>query len=90
YFAQYLVTELDIELRTTRVDQLQVELDEGLEKIELEMMAEIEKLQNQLAELGEPPEDSEESEDSEDGEEKTPDPRVELQTEIAKLQAQLD
>ncbi|HIM16673.1 MAG TPA: DNA-directed RNA polymerase subunit beta', partial [Dehalococcoidia bacterium] len=49
YFAQYLVTELDIELRTTRVDQLQVELDEGLEKIELEMMAEIEKLQNQLA-----------------------------------------
>ena len=90
YFAQYLVTELDIELRTTRVDQLQVELDEGLEKIELEMMAEIQKLQNQLAELGEPPEDSEESEDSEDGEEKTPDPRVELQTEIAKLQAQLD
>ena len=90
YFAQYLVTELDIELRTTRVDQLQVELDEGLEKIELEMMAEIEKLQNQLAELGEPPEDSEESEDSEDGEEKTPDPRAELQTEITKLQAQLD
>ena len=90
YFAQYLVTELDIELRTTRVDQLQVELDEGLEKIELEMMAEIEKLQNKLAELGEPPEDSEESEDSEDGEEKTLDARVELETEITKLQAQLD
>ncbi|MDP6761161.1 MAG: DNA-directed RNA polymerase subunit beta', partial [Acidimicrobiales bacterium] len=90
YFAQYLVTELDVELRTTRVDQLQVELDEGLEKIELEMMAEIEKLQNQLADLGDPPEDSEESEEGEDGEEKAPDPRAELQVEIAKLEAQLD
>ena len=90
YFAQYLITELDVELRTARVDQLQEELDEGLEKIELEVMEEIEKLRNQLAELGEPPEESEESEDVDDADEDVQDPRAELQAEITKLEGKLE
>jgi len=93
YFAQYLVTELDTELRTTRVDQLQEDLDEGLGKIELEVMAEIEELKNKLAELGDPPEDSEETEEDDNSkttDEETPDPRADLQVAIAQAEAKLD
>ena len=55
YFAQYLVTAVDSELRAARVDELQEELDQGLEKIEADGEARLADFQAQLAGLGERP-----------------------------------
>ena len=55
YFAQYLVTAVDADLRTARVDEIQEELDQGLERIETESEAKLADLQAQLAGLGERP-----------------------------------
>ena len=55
YFAQYLVTAVDSELRASRVDELQEELDQGLEKIEADGEARLADFQAQLAGLGERP-----------------------------------
>ena len=60
YFAQYLVTSVDDEFRAVRVDQLQEELDRGLEKIESEGERRLAELQAQLDALGERPEPTEE------------------------------
>ena len=65
YFAQYLVTAVDSEMQSARVDELQEELDQGLERIEAEGEVKLAELQDQLAALGERPEPD--NADEEDG-----------------------
>ena len=89
YFAQYLVTSVDDEFRTTRVDQIQEELDQGLEKIEVEGERRLAELQEQLDALGERPEPTEPEEEDE-GEEPKDTPWLTLEAEIHKLTLQID
>ena len=51
YFAQYLVTDLDEELRTVRVDQLQEELVEGIDSVDPEAQQRLEELGIQVTKL---------------------------------------
>ena len=51
YFAQYLVTEVDEEMRTLRIDQLQEELDEGIDGVDPEAQQRLEELGIQVAKL---------------------------------------
>ena len=85
YFAQYLVTGVDGELSSTRVDEIQKELDEGLEAIDADGEQRLADLQAQLAALGEPPEPSEEEDD-----EAADSPWLMLEAEIHKLTLQID
>tara|TARA_Y100000310_G_scaffold344327_1_gene456462 strand:- start:153 stop:4322 length:4170 start_codon:yes stop_codon:yes gene_type:complete len=64
YFAQYLVTDLDEELRTVRVDQLQEELDEGIDSVDPEAQQRLEELAIQVAKLEAAAETDAEDEDS--------------------------
>ena len=66
YFAQYLVTAVDSELRAARVDEIQEELDQALERIENEGEIKLSELQAQLAGLGERPETDETDEEDDD------------------------
>ena len=66
YFAQYLITNVDSELQTMRIEELQKELDDGVERIESEGDAKLEELNAQLAELGEPVETDEDAEEDPD------------------------
>ena len=50
YFAQYLVTSVDLDARSATVDQLQKELDEGIERLELETQQKVEEIQQKLGE----------------------------------------
>ena len=84
YFAQYLVTGVDDELRASRVDQIQEELDEGLTRLDEEGEARLEELRAQLEELGEPPEVDEDSEEEVDT------PRIKLEADIHRLTLQID
>ena len=59
YFAQYLVTHVDEEMQQMRLDQLNQELDDGIEKIESDGEERLERLRSKLEELGEPAEDEE-------------------------------
>ncbi len=83
YFAQYLITNVDAELQTMRIEELQKELDDGVERIETEGEAKLEELQAQLAELGEPVES-----DDEDGD--PDDPRRILEAEIHRTTLEID
>ena len=49
YFAQYLVTQVDNELRDFTVDRLQKQLDEGLDKIDVDALTKIEEIKAQAA-----------------------------------------
>ncbi|MDD9995117.1 MAG: DNA-directed RNA polymerase subunit beta', partial [Dehalococcoidia bacterium] len=83
YFAQYLVTDVDEELRAEKVDALQGQLDEGLAQLEETAQAKIEQLEMVAQDDGQVAEGdakSEESSDSPTG----PDP-----AEIDKIKAQL-
>ena len=83
YFAQYLVTDVDEELRAEKVDALQGQLDEGLVQLEETAQAKIEQLEMAAQDDGQVAEGdakSEESSDSPTG----PDP-----AEIDKIKAQL-
>ena len=86
YFAQYLVTSVDDEFRTMRVDQIQEELDQGLEKIDAEGERRLAELQEQLEALGERPEVTEED----DSDEPADTPWLTLEAEIHKLTLQID
>ena len=86
YFAQYLVTSVDDEFRTMRVDQIQEELDQGLEKIDAEGERRLAELQQQLEALGERPEVTEEEDSDEPGDT----PWLTLEAEIHKLTLQID
>ena len=93
YFAQYLVTSVDDEFRAVRVDQLQEELDRGLEKIEAEGERRLAELQAQLDALGERPEPTEEDKSAlaEDEDDEPADtPWLTLEAEIHKLTLQID
>ena len=93
YFAQYLVTSVDDEFRAVRVDQLQEELDRGLEKIESEGERRLAELQAQLDALGERPEPTEEDKSAlaEDEDDEPADtPWLTLEAEIHKLTLQID
>ena len=88
YFAQYLVTSVDDEFRVVRIDQLQEELDQGLEKIEAEGEQRLAELQQQLEALGERPEPTEEDADADEDPADTP--WLMLEAEIHKLTLQID
>ena len=83
YFAQYLITNVDSELQAMRIEELQNELDDGVERIESEGEAKLEELNGQLAELGEPV-------DTDDEEENPDDPRRILEAEIHKVTLEID
>ena len=83
YFAQYLITNVDSELQAMRIEELQKELDDGVERIESEGEAKLEELNGQLAELGEPVE-------TDDEEENPDDPRRILEAEIHKVTLEID
>ena len=84
YFAQYLITNVDSELQQMRIEELQKELDDGVERIESEGEARLEELNAQLAELGEP------AETDEDAEEDPDDPRRTLEAEIHRTTLEID
>ncbi len=84
YFAQYLVTGVDDELRASRIDQIQEELDEGLTRLDEEGEARLEELRAQLEELGERPEVDEDSEEELDA------PWIKLEADIHRLTLQID
>ena len=86
YFAQYLVTSVDDEFRAMRVDQLQEELDQSLEKIDAEGERRLAELHEQLEALGERPEPAEED----DTDEPADTPWLTLEAEIHKLTLQID
>ena len=82
YFAQYLITNVDSELQAMRIEELQKELDDGIERIESEGEAKREELNAQLAELGE---------SVETGEEEDPDdPRRKLEADIHTTTLEID
>ncbi len=83
YFAQYLVTDVDEELRAEKVDALQGQLDEGLAQLDETAQAKIEQLEMAAQEEGKDAEDGAESEESSDSP-SGPDP-----SEIDKIKAQL-
>ncbi len=83
YFAQYLITNVDAELQAMRIEELQNELDDGIERIESEGEARLEELNSQLAELDEPVE-------TDDEEENPDDPRRTLEAEINKVTLEID
>ena len=100
YFAQYLVTDVDAELRAERVDQLQEKLDAEPDDADPEGAQQMEELQAKLAQLDDESEKTDdesektddesektddESEKTEDGEDGPDDPRLEVQAEINKL-----
>ena len=95
YFAQYLVTDVDAELRAERVDQLQDKLDAEPDDADPEGAQQMEELQARLAKLDDDSDGSGESDESqktddatektEDGEGDSDDPRLEVQAEINKL-----
>ena len=87
YFAQYLVTSVDDEYRTMRVDQIQEQLDQGLVKIEEEGEQRLAEFQEQLEALGERPEPVEEVDEDEDPADT---PWLTLEAEIHKLTLQID
>ena len=89
YFAQYLVTSVDDEFRTARIDQLQEELDQTLEKIEAEGEQRLAELQAQLDALGERPEPISPTEEDDD-DEPADTPWLTLEAEIHKLTLQID
>ena len=84
YFAQYLITNVDAELQTMRIEELQKELDDGVERIESEGEAKLEELNAQLAELGEP------AETDADAEEDPDDPRRTLEADIHRTTLEID
>ena len=84
YFAQYLITNVDSELQAMRIEELQKELDDGVERIESEGEAKLEELNAQLAELGEP------AETDADAEEDPDDPRRTLEAEIHRTSLEID
>ena len=83
YFAQYLITNVDSELQAMRIEELQNELDDSVERIESEGEAKLEELNAQLAELGEPVETDEEEENPDD-------PRRILEAEIHRVTLEID
>ena len=85
YFAQYLITNVDSELQAMRVEELQNQLDDGLEKIEAEGEAKLEELNAQLAELGKPPKKTDD-----DAEEDPDDPWRIIQAEINRVTLEMD
>ncbi len=82
YFAQYLVTSVDSELRVARIDQLQEDLDQGIERIEAEAEAKLKELRDQLDALGEPAES--------DGEADADDPRTRIEAEINQVTLEVE
>ncbi|MCY4651787.1 MAG: DNA-directed RNA polymerase subunit beta', partial [Dehalococcoidia bacterium] len=84
YFAQYLITTVDSELQAMRIEELQKELDDGVERIESEGEAKLEELKAQLAELGEP------AETDADAEEDLDDPRRTLEAERHRITLEMD
>jgi len=100
YFAQYLVTDVDAELRAERVDQLQEKLDAELDDADPESAQQMEELQARLAQTDDESEKTKDksektddesektkdkSEKTEDGKDDPDDPRLEIQAEINKL-----
>ena len=93
YFAQYLVTDVDAELRAERVDQLQEKLDAELDDADPESAQQMEELQARLAQTDDESEKTDDesektkdkSEKTEDGKDDPDDPRLEIQAEINKL-----
>ncbi len=83
YFAQYLITNVDAELQQMRIEELQKELDDGVERIESEGDARLEELNAQLAELGEPVQTDDEEDDPDD-------PRRTLEAEIHRATLETD
>ena len=83
YFAQYLITNVDSELQAIRIEELQKELDDGIERIESEGEAKLEELNSQLAELGESVEAGDEEEDPDD-------PRRKLEADIHTTTLEID
>ncbi|MCL0029215.1 DNA-directed RNA polymerase subunit beta', partial [Dehalococcoidia bacterium] len=79
YFAQYLVTGVDEELRAERVDQLQQQLDVEVDESDPEGHEQLEGLQAQLAKL------EEDLPETEEGKADPDDPRPAVQAEINKL-----
>ena len=86
YFAQYLVTNVDPELRTTRIDQIQEELGARLEEIDEEGEAKLAELRAQLEALGDPPEKT--GDDEADEEARVP--WLTLEADIHRLTLQID
>ncbi len=83
YFAQYLVTSVDEELRAQRVDELQQQLDAEVDESDPEGQQQLEELQAQLAKLEEELPEREEGEA--EGNADPDDPRPAVQAEINKL-----
>ena len=83
YFAQYLVTHVDDEMRAMHVDRIQEELDRRLAAIDTAGSRELFELREQLDELGEPPE-------SHDDDEAADSPWLKLEADISQLEMQLE
>ena len=65
YFAQFLVTTVNNEIRTEEIDRLQAELDEGLEKLETEAQEKLAELRARLSGDSKNGESSDEMSDAE-------------------------
>ena len=83
YFAQYLVTHVDDEMRAARADQIQGELDKVLEELETEGERRLAELQERLEALGEAPE-------SHDDDEAADSPWLKLEADIHQLEIQIE
>ena len=83
YFAQYLITNVDAEFQQMRIEELQKELDDGVERIESEGEARLEELNAQLAELGDPVKTDDDEDDPDD-------PRMILEAEINRVTLEID
>ena len=83
YFAQYLVTHVDDEMRAARVDQVQGELDRVLEEMEAEGERRLAELQERLEALGEAPE-------SHDDDDAADSPWLRLEADIHQLEIQIE
>ena len=97
YFAQYLVTNVDEELRGLAVQQLQQRLDEETQRLETEAQERIEQLRSPSAEeseasqeTDEAPEESGPSEESEAPEENDHSEGKDPEAEIQKISLKLD
>ena len=88
YFAQYMVTGVDDQLRSLALEQLQERLDQGLEQLEAEAQEGIAQLQTADGDEGAKPDGSEAAEDAEvGGDEKTVEKiRAQLESDKAELE----
>ncbi len=86
YFAQYLVTAVDEELREMRLEQLHKEIEDGAAKIDEDGSSQLASLQSELDALGEMPEET----GDEEADVETRQPWLTLQGQLNALSVQIE